>query len=84
MTAEAIRLQTIKLGRLHQLGDDPNDVIEQSICNTWTSLRPLERDRPRVRKTAADKRAAVAAGIFNEEANNAEPTDITGQSKRIA
>lgn len=42
LTADAIRLQTKQLAEFAAAGDDPNAVIEQSICNTWAGLFPLK------------------------------------------
>jgi len=60
LTADAIRLQTARLAEFSASGDDPNAVIEQSICNGWAGLFRVGASVARARRepTRAEARAA--------------------------
>jgi len=53
LTPQAIRLAFKKLEELQQQGDDPVEVINQSILNGWIGLFPL-KDRKRYNKISTE------------------------------
>lgn len=84
LTADAVALQTRQLEEYAAAGDDPNAVIEQSICNTWAGLFPLKSRVNGSPQSQADRRAEVAKAIYGNQKEKADgPADITGESKRV-
>ncbi len=87
LTRDAVRLQTIELEKLAVAGDDPNDVIEQSIRNTWAGLFAIDRGKRATGPptTAGERRADVADQMFRrgKHATGNGERDITSTAERV-
>lgn len=82
LTPDAVALQAKRLAQFAASGDDPNEVIEQSIRNTWAGLFPIKRATgPPVRApTLAEKRTATMDAITGKNRNG---RDITSTAERV-
>lgn len=65
MTDRALELCVMKLEALRHGGDNPTEVLNQSIANGWTSLQPLPRKPgPRIVSRAGEMTAQAAANVI--------------------
>jgi uncharacterized protein YdaU (DUF1376 family) len=79
LTPDAVALQSKQLANYAALGDDPNEVIEQSIRNTWAGLFPIKRTTSN--RAGAE---AVTAAIWGANRERPDTRDISGESERVA
>lgn len=89
-TPTAIRLAIKKLGELRELGDDPKDVLEQSVLNSWQGIFPLQNPRRKgiagyghIKGDPNVNRAAAAEALRRIEARengNSQASDRTSYS----
>lgn len=83
LTPQAERLQLARLAE-HA---DPDATVRKAIERGHRNLEPVGGYADaKPRQTVHDKRAATAAAIYGKppEPPNVEPTDITGEARRIA
>lgn len=83
MTPQAERLQLARLAE----HPDPEATVRKAIERGHRNLEPAGGYADgKAKQTVHDKRAATAAAIYGNppEAPNVEPTDITGEARRIA
>jgi hypothetical protein len=83
LTPLARKKQLAKLGELRAQGNDPVAVVNQSIERGWSGFFAVHTQFAVGGKTLADRRAEVNAAIWGVR-NEPEPTDITGESERVA
>ncbi|EBQ8762706.1 replication protein [Salmonella enterica] len=60
MTVRAMQLMTKKLERLRNAGEDVNEVLEQSVRNSWTDCYPVSDEKRSGR--SSNKRGALEFG----------------------
>lgn len=69
MTDRALELCVMKLEALRLGGDNPTEVLNQSIANGWTSLQALPRKAgPRAVSLAGERTAQAAANVLRRQA----------------
>jgi hypothetical protein len=91
MTAKAVELAVKKLAELREIGDDPKEVLERSILNSWQGLFPLQNQSrkagtnhgyikgdPNINRAAAAealRRIEAREGRVSEAANRPSGSD---------
>ena len=67
-TAKAAELAIAKLGELRGGGDDPREIINQSIMNGWTGLFPVRNKSPVLTKypTSEERNRKAVEGFLSE------------------
>jgi hypothetical protein len=83
LTPLARNLQLAKLGELRDQGHNPTTVINLAIESGWATFYAPRPQLVVGKKSQADRRAETNAAIWGAR-NEPEPTDITGQSERVA
>jgi hypothetical protein len=68
LTPDAIVLQSRQLADYAAAGDDPNEVIEQSIRNTWAGLFPLKSNGNGGSDAKHQRRAKTVDGLTGRAA----------------
>ena len=80
LTAQAVKLQTAKLGELQRAGCDPNDVILQSIERGWSGLFAVRAQPPPGVVSLRDKRVANMAELTGQARHE---RTIDGTAERV-